>query len=441
LEGVGGPPERQTGRSKPAPPPALGRAFPLDLLADYRRRPATPLETVKAARAAMVWHGRPLHTRLWLAFRLAKRMVQLPFVMVAQWLRHGQAAKRASGRGHLAQFADMWRNVMQRGIEVAFYYRDGIYRAAASGKDRTLLAFPLYCGVADVLIEERLDGGGERFGNKVRFAAVGASLGLPVVPTLLHLEAAVGDRFDLPDQDFIVKPASGMQGVGIEGWRRDSGAFRAAGGPTLDAAGLRAHLLQRAASTRHGVLLQPWLRNHPDLRAFTGDALSTTRVTTIRSETGAPEIVEAFFRTSHRRDAVVDNFHAGGWLFPIDRANGLMTLGCYTLAADRSEPRHNREIDDPRWVGRTLPHWPAIAALALRSHSVFPDLFIAGWDIAVTPEGPVAVEVNVPPGITVPRQLVIGGLAQSRLVDILAWHSQRWLERHVPAPSRWRAGE
>ena len=46
------------------------------------------------------------------------------------------------------------------------------------------------------------------------------------------------------------------------------------------------------------------------------------------------------------------------------------------------------------FTGRILPQWSAIRRLAVRAHQVFADRMIVGWDIALTPEGPMLIEGN-----------------------------------------------
>ena len=58
----------------------------------------------------------------------------------------------------------------------------------------------------------------------------------------------------------------------------------------------------------------------------------------------------------------------------------------------------------------------------------------------MTADGAVLVEANVPPGISLPRQLASGPFADSRLIELLAWHALRWADGALPAGSRWRVG-
>jgi len=49
-----------------------------------------------------------------------------------------------------------------------------------------------------------------------------------------------------------------------------------------------------------------------------------------------------------------------------------------------------------RVTGRSIPDWAAIAQLLLRSHEALcPDVPLLGWDVALTPQGPMLLEVNM----------------------------------------------
>jgi len=63
-----------------------------------------------------------------------------------------------------------------------------------------------------------------------------------------------------------------------------------------------------------------------------------------------------------------------------------------------------------------------------------------GWDIAVSTDGAVAVEVNFPPGISTNRQATFGGMVGSRMLALLAFHANEWPQHNEPPTSRWRVG-
>lgn len=45
-------------------------------------------------------------------------------------------------------------------------------------------------------------------------------------------------------------------------------------------------------------------------------------------------------------------------------------------------------------LGRKIRHWADIESLAVRAHRCFRTRSIIGWDIALTPDGPVLLEGN-----------------------------------------------
>jgi hypothetical protein len=89
-------------------------------------------------------------------------------------------------------------------------------------------------------------------------------------------------------------------------------------------------------------------------------------------------------------------------------------------------------------VGRTMPGWEGMVLMALRLHRLFPGFVLVGWDIALTPAGPVITEANTPPGASMNRQGSFGGLVGTRLFALLAFHAWRWLEHNEAPDSRWR---
>jgi hypothetical protein len=146
------------------------------------------------------------------------------------------------------------------------------------------------------------------------------------------------------------------------------------------------------------VLLQPRLANHPELARLVGDAtLSTVRVITVRSRSGAPEVVGAFLRTSVG-DAAIDSFTQGGLSCNVDLDTG--RLGpAYTKAGQRPALLHPRT--GVPFEGFTLPFIPQAFRWCSLAHEVFAAMDlrrvpVVGWDLALTGEGPLLVEGNCP---------------------------------------------
>lgn len=62
-------------------------------------------------------------------------------------------------------------------------------------------------------------------------------------------------------------------------------------------------------------------------------------------------------------------------------------------------------------------------ALAERAHAeAFGDYALIGWDIAMTPEGPLLIEGNGKPGVLMPQRAARRGLGDGRYGQLLAHH-------------------
>jgi hypothetical protein len=213
--------------------------------------------------------------------------------------------------------------------------------------------------------------------------------GLPCVQTLAEFANGQTVKCSPPPQfDVFTKLSDRWAGEGAAIWNYSDGQYRN-GQQSFSFHGLIDSLA--AASVARPILLQPCYRNHPDLADISGRALSTIRVVTLKNG-GSFHLCAAVFRTS--RDQAADNFALGGLAAPIDLITG--TLGA---AVTKDVPKRPRSYDrhpvgGGTFLGRTIPLWNEVKRLAIRAHQEFSTIPSAGWDIAVTPEGPILVEGN-----------------------------------------------
>ena len=200
---------------------------------------------------------------------------------------------------------------------------------------------------------------------------------------------------ELPDA-FVCKPAHGAHGRGISVWSREANGF-------VDHSGRRcnpAELYQRLASdsSHDPIVIQERLENHPALAKLTGcTALQTARVATLTDASGAAQILYAEWKLILTA-GVVDNLRDGtsGNL----TANASIETGLLAAAGRRRddgtgiEPVTHHPVTGAALEGAALPDWEALRGLALRCARHFGLLRTVGWDIALTPKGPVVVEGN-----------------------------------------------
>ena len=142
-----------------------------------------------------------------------------------------------------------------------------------------------------------------------------------------------------------------------------------------------------------GYLLEEYLEQHPQMAALNKDSVNTLRVWVYRGR-GGYRVPGALIRVG-RRGSQVDNTSSGGVRCVIDADSGRTKLV-------RLEQHSEHMIDNHPDSGMPLhgvqiPYWNDCKELSKLALSVFPHMKIAGLDIAITPEGPKIIELNVWP--------------------------------------------
>lgn len=249
--------------------------------------------------------------------------------------------------------------------------------------------------------------------DKRAFYARCALHGIPHPAVYAIVEHGVLDSFTPADgAPLIVKPSHGEGGRGVarlpEALSRiaDPEAFATALMPFID--------------RKQMWIVQQALTNHASLADYAMDALITARITTMRNEAGAPELVSTVLRMPSKRGPVIDNMKAGGLIMPLDFATGRAGLACkgYGGGDYARHPVSGRPINDC-----VLPFWSEAVALAREAHArAFPEYRLIGWDMAFTPDGPVLVEGNAKPGVLMPQRAGRKGLAGERYGELLAYN-------------------
>lgn len=227
--------------------------------------------------------------------------------------------------------------------------------------------------------------------DKVAFAQLCAQHHLPT-PALLGLcaegicywQTTIGGE---SGDDLFIKPRWGARGEGTRRWRRvaatqyqdDTGRL---GSWTALVAALA------AASRQQPYLVQPCLANHPVLATLSPGALATVRLVTGRTPAGAVEAVAATFKMAwHPRIINTDGLNS-----PIALPTG--ELG-RAYSYDPICPGYDvHPVTGALITGLRLPDWAATMTLAQRAHHLFPGYVFLGWDIALTPAGPLLLEGN-----------------------------------------------
>jgi len=178
---------------------------------------------------------------------------------------------------------------------------------------------------------------------------------------------------------FIAKVPVSKSGLGVR--RYDASAVS-------DWPAFHAELLAKGE-----VLIEERIVQHPDLEAIAPGTANTTRVTTFVKDDGAVEIIN--MAQKFGRGQVSDQASFGGFYTALHEDGRAMGMG-YSTAGELFEthPDTGFRIADYR-----LPMMEEVRALITDVALVIPEVRYVGWDVVVTPTGPVLVEGNWGAGV------------------------------------------
>lgn len=133
---------------------------------------------------------------------------------------------------------------------------------------------------------------------------------------------------------------------------------------------------------------------HPYALQLFPHAINTIRVFTLKDEYGAPFIVGAAHRFGGKANSLIDNFTQGGVSCGIDMETGVLQSGVSNPGAHSTMFHERHPVTNAVLAGIRVPFWEEVKTLALDLASYFGDLNYAGWDIYVSPTGPMIIEGN-----------------------------------------------
>jgi hypothetical protein len=171
--------------------------------------------------------------------------------------------------------------------------------------------------------------------------------------------------------------------------------------------------------TARNIVIQPVIRNHPDVARIFAGCLNTVRIDTLID--GEDCVINAALLKVGTGAAQVDNWSHGAIAMGIDLRNGALSskgLRKYSFGRTFHEVHPDTGV---RFEGIVLPLWHETLELARRAAFALRPHVTLGWDIAITPEGPVAIEANET-GDFFFLQEACGPLVDTRLAEVAMEH-------------------
>ena len=339
--------------------------------------------------------------------------------------RHAPTIRRLRGIPVSAQLLQLLRLAIVHRVDPGSYYAHHLYDAALGLGEIThyLSRTEMKNGIYSLLNTLRRDDPhfGFSLSEKVEFTEHCRNAGLPVVPILAVARAGTwaGVAPDDLGGDLFVKSIRGRGAV----WARAyccivPGRYRAADGCELSSAALVEQIT--AQSQRVPMMIARKFTNHPEIADLAVQSLITFRVFTCFDPAGEPMVTHAMLRTLSKLEP--DWQTEEEFAVAIDLTTGRMGAMCgdANLAPDAWWDHHPKT--GALVTGRIIKHWPEIAALAVRAHRVFSARMVIGWDLALTPDGPVVIEGNSDPDTHFLQRVHRRMIGRSPLAPLLRHH-------------------
>ncbi|MFT3986708.1 sugar-transfer associated ATP-grasp domain-containing protein [Aestuariivirga sp.] len=168
------------------------------------------------------------------------------------------------------------------------------------------------------------------------------------------------------------------------------------------------------------MIVQPWLRNHSDIADLAKDSLITFRVVTCLNAHGDPEATMAMLRVLAKLEPDWANALDEEYAAPIELETGRLGLFTGDNMATSTLRYDVQPITGAQVAGRIVKEWPAVRDIALRAHRAIRHRAAIGWDIALTPEGPMVLEGNNNFDVMFLQRVHDVGIGRTRLGVLLA---------------------
>jgi Sugar-transfer associated ATP-grasp len=191
-------------------------------------------------------------------------------------------------------------------------------------------------------------------------------------------------------ENIVLKPCRGVLGAGVIvlGRRQDDDlAWERLPDGRATFADVVAHL--RRYTHQPYFLVEERLEPHSSLASLAPRVLHTARVVTLLA--GEPRVMDAALRIG-LGDKAVDNFAKGNLVAPIDIATGQVGSAASRDTGSRRLSAH--PVSGGQIEGMVVPDWCEVLDLVRRAALMMPFNPCLGWDVALTPRGPVLQEAN-----------------------------------------------
>ncbi|HBG01456.1 MAG TPA: hypothetical protein DDW87_07785 [Firmicutes bacterium] len=298
-------------------------------------------------------------------------------------------------------FVDMIKTRLRFRLGAAEYLKLGIYRLSPDQRNQIVTRHD-----RDRIVRHYNDVSQmHRLNNKLTFLTDYASFTGRSFLAINDVTFEEFEKFMLTHKSIIAKHSDGGQGEGIKTYSLSDGQSNIED-------------IYHDIRVRNHDVVEELLVQHPSFAPINKYGFPVVRVLTFLDEKSMVHIL-ATTLTVAVNDVVV-NLHRGGIYLNIDGESGKVS----SLGIDEQDNIYEyHPLTKEKFVGFQIPLWEALLELVQAASKITPEVRYVGWDVGVSPTGPVLIEANViNPGIVAIQHPVItgGSLIGEKFRGILA---------------------
>jgi hypothetical protein len=236
---------------------------------------------------------------------------------------------------------------------------------------------------------------------------------------------------------FFSKPAHGSFGrgmFGVKDYLSDRDELELLNGERIAVSEFVAqcHPREGVYPWRSGYLFQNYIAPHPELAKVCGSRLSSMRLIVLLADEG-PKLFRAIWKVPTGGN-MVDNYQhgeKGNLVAEVDRDTGdvLQVVGSGEKGRKiiEAHPDTGKKL-----VGLRIPCWQTMVKKCLKSATAFPALRMQFWDVAISEEGPVVLEVNIGGDLDLPQIASGKGVVDSEMICFVNRLSYSYSDYQTP---------
>lgn len=188
------------------------------------------------------------------------------------------------------------------------------------------------------------------------------------------------ESFVCDKQQIIIKPIDSAQGQGIK--KINIKNFK----------NHRSLFSYLRKMENNSLIIEDWILQHKEIAKLYNKSVNPIRIISIL-ENDMCTVLVAGLTLGNGND--ISNASCGDMVAPIDISTGIIKFPAEDMEG-RIYDIH--PISGKKITGFKIPYWEECIDLVDRASKVVPEVGYVGWDIAITPEGPLIIEGNTSPG-------------------------------------------